>query len=264
MSTIYGKSIATGGDVFYRYIENGYVYFVHIFYKNSFFSLYQNSINIDYLIVGGGGGSAINNSGGGGGGGVVTGSMSITKNSFPIVVGQGGTPNLSNPNYSLGTKGGDSSGFSLTALGGGCGAYYTVQPSSGSSGGGGAHSCCGLFRAPGTAGQGYNGGFGQWSYGYGGGGGAGGAGQDGTSLKAGDGGVGIVSNITGSSVYYGGGGAGGVNSYGNVVTAGSGGLGGGGASGVRGTNGLGGGAGAQSGYGGSGVVIVRYRLLLPG
>lgn len=263
MGIVYGRAIAAGGTSFYRYVDSGYVYFVHIFNNNRAFVVLESSLDIDYLIVGGGGGSATTDSGGGGGGGVLMGSMNISRGEFPVIVGAGGRSNASRPQYDLGTKGGDSSFVSMTAFGGGCGTYYTVQPSSGATGGGVAHNCCGLFRAPGIAGQGYRGGLGTWLYGYGGGGGAGGEGQNGTSLKTGDGGIGVASSITGSSVYYGGGGAGGNNGYGNSVTTGVGGLGGGGNRGVRGTDGLGGGAGGNSGIGGSGVVIVRYRTLLP-
>lgn len=261
MSVAYGKVIGMGGTVT-RFIDSGYVYFVHTFLRSSQFTINQN-IDVDYLIVGGGGGSSTTDSGGGGGGGVLTGStIGLSRGVFPIVVGAGGSAHLYSPNNAC--KGGDSSFNNLTAYGGGYGAYYTVQAASGGSGGGCAHSCCGLVRASGTAGQGYGGGFGNWTRGYGGGGGAGGAGQDGTNLKAGDGGVGLQSSITGTATYYGGGGAGGTNGYGNVVTSGTGGLGGGGNSGVNGTNGLGGGAGGRGGgLGGSGVVIVRYRVLIP-
>jgi hypothetical protein len=261
MATNYGKIIATGGSIT-RYISNEYVYVVHTFSYNNIFSLNKN-IDIDYLVVAGGGGSATSNSGGGGGGGVLIGSFNdLNKDLYYITVGSGGTPNFTRPQFDLGQNGGDSVFNGLTAKGGGCGAYYTVQPSSGGSGGGGAHRCCGLVRASGISGQGYNGGFGEWAYGYGGGGGAGEAGVDGTLSSAGNGGNGILSDITGNSVYYGGGGGGGVNSYGNTVASGIGGFGGGGNSGVKGVDGLGGGAGGNSGFGGRGVVIVRYKIIL--
>jgi hypothetical protein len=264
MGIHYGKMIATGGEVT-RYISSGYVYFVHTFNNSHNLVLHQN-IDVDYLVVGGGGPAMQVNSGGGGGGGVLSGSFTnLNKGVYQIAVGNGGQPS-SVSIYNIGTNGGDSSFNGVTAKGGGCGTYYTVQAASGGCGGGGAHSCCGLVRAAGTAGQGYNGGFGNWTYGYGGGGGAGSAGADGTNLVSGNGGSGIASDITGSSVYYGGGGAGGVNTYGNVVASGTGGIGGGGNPGQAGTDGLGGGAGgfsSGSGRGGRGVVIVRYRILLP-
>jgi len=261
MGIVYGKNLGLGGD-FYRYIQNNYIYFVHIF-KNTANFIATTNLDIDYLIVGGGGGTPLADSGGGGGGGVLTGSMNISKGRYGAVVGLGGTPNSSNPTFNMANNGDNSSFNNIVALGGGPGGYYTQQPTNGASGGGLAHSCCGLFRTLGTTGQGYGGGIGSWLYAYGGGGGAGGNGQDGTTSKAGDGGIGLMSNITGTSQYYGGGGAGGVNSYGNTVTSGAGGLGGGGNSAQRGVDGLGGGGGGRSGYGGSGIVIIRYRLLLP-
>ena len=268
MGIHYGKMIATGGEVT-RYISSGYVYFVHTFNSNNNFALHQN-IDVDYLVVAGGGGSAQSNSGGGGAGGVLSGSFAnLTKGGYPIVVGAGGAPSTVNSLYNIGTNGGDSSFNGIITKGGGFGTYYTGQATSGGSGGGCAHSCCGLVRASGTAGQGYNGGFGNWTYAYGGGGGATSAGADGTSLVSGNGGSGIASDITGSSVYYGGGGAGGVNNYGNVVASGTGGIGGGGNPGQKGTDGLGGGAGGSiasrngSSTGGNGVVIIRYRIALP-
>ena len=100
----------------------------------------------------------------------------------------------------------------------------------------------------------------------GGGAGAGGNGSTGTNTAAGDGGIGIISTITGNITYYAGGG-GGANS--NNLIQGVGGLGGGGAGAYSGTatsgtalTGGGGGAGALStsigGSGGKGIVIVRY------
>jgi hypothetical protein len=87
------------------------------------------------------------------------------------------------------------------------------------------------------------------------------------STSAGSGGNGIVSNITGSDIYYGGGGGGG--SLG--AAPGSGGLGGGGNGrstsnlGTNGTTNTGGGAGGAGGgttvtgyNGGSGVLIFRF------
>jgi hypothetical protein len=112
-------------------------------------------------------------------------------------------------------------------------------------------------------------------YNGGGGGGAGGAGQASVNAfgigRGGYGGVGILSSITGSSVYYGGGGGGAIFG-GNVgdETIGTGGSGGGGnggtktsnaTAGANNTGGGGGGAGqfgGAGGAGGSGIVIISY------
>lgn len=113
----------------------------------------------------------------------------------------------------------------------------------------------------------------------GGGGGAGGPGQNATNLKGGDGGIGRLSDITGDAVYYGGGGAGGC--WGTTpyyVSGGAGGLGGGALTrgheqllnnasdtppnGAANTGGGGGGGHANNpgSNGGSGIVVIRYRL----
>ena len=91
-----------------------------------------------------------------------------------------------------------------------------------------------------------------------------------TTTLAGNGGDGVASSISGSSVYYAGGGAGARDGTGGTA---SGGLGGGGsANGATGGSGAantgGGGAGAYGGTpaggaGGSGIVIVRYALPAP-
>jgi hypothetical protein len=241
--------------------------------------------NVEYLIVAGGGGGGIGNnqgyeSGGGGGGGVVTGTIAVTSQTYPIVVGNGG--NSRQP----GVNGGNSTAFGKTALGGGGGG--TGGPAgggpfagqSGGSGGGGAHAqtSAGAGQQPGSASGGFGnaGGFPPTASS---GGGGGGAGQAGNVKRAGDGGDGIISTITGSSVYYAGGG--GANAAVQGIR-GLGGLGGGGNNdtgglnagyGQQGTDGLGGGGGASyrsdnaqvggsettQGRGGHGVVIVRYQ-----
>jgi type IV pilus assembly protein PilY1 len=95
--------------------------------------------------------------------------------------------------------------------------------------------------------------------------------QDGTELggSAGNGHSGTTSSLSGTSTVYGGGGGGGCTVSG--CTPGLGGSGGGGAGGGHGstavsgapnTGGAGGGAGADgvAGNGGSGIVIIRYRV----
>jgi hypothetical protein len=95
----------------------------------------------------------------------------------------------------------------------------------------------------------------------------------------GEGGTGILCDITGVAVFYAGGGAGSTAYTNAAFTRINGGLGGGGAggawygypnnlAGVNGTDGLGGGGGggnygsapAGGGKGGSGIVIVRYPI----
>ena len=104
----------------------------------------------------------------------------------------------------------------------------------------------------------------------GGGGGAGGTGTDGGpgsgySAGNGHGGPGIAISITGSPVVYGGGGTAASPPGSESGAPGGGGQGGGSSAGGAGTDGLGGGGGGtysggpQSGQGGAGTVIVRYK-----
>lgn len=228
------------------------------------------STSADYLIVaggGGGGGSASGNggAGGGGAGGLLSGTTSLTAQTYPITIGTGGTAGVSG---TKGGNGGNSIFNSLTATGGGGGGSYNNQAGATGGSGGGA-SYYSASGGTGTAGQGFNGGNTSSSNGAAGGGGAGGAAANNSSNNAGGaGGIGFLSSITGTASYYaGGGGGGGYSSN----TGGAGGLGGGGTAlsvpgnGVAGTNGLGGGGSGASGggaysggIGGSGVVIIRY------
>ena len=245
---------------------------------------------LDYLVVGGGGGGA---SGGGGAGGVLMGSdYSVTPGaSIAIAVGAGGVGGAGNSSPAAG-KGSSSSFGSITAFGGGRGGAGGASGTevNGASGGGSRYDCttpsCGAgIAGTGTAGQGNNGGYSTYgSYGAGGGGGgAGGAGFNTTQQHQGArGGIGVISSITGTDVYYGGGGGGGINANDNQSTdnyRGPGGLGGGGtgsgfgrSGGPLGTNAnatagapnTGGGGGGtdpediNAGAGGSGVVILRW------
>jgi len=158
-----------------------------------------------------------------------------------------------------------------SAGGGGGGACGNVDRNdaggSGGSGGGAGEFGGAASGGSGTANQGYDGGDSNASYQYdgAGGGGAGAVGQDTyNNLIGGDGGDGLSSNITGSSVARGGGGGGGGDD--STSDGGSGGGGDGGynygAGGAADANTGGGGGGArqsttQGGAGGSGVVILR-------
>lgn len=288
-------------------------YQIHTFTSSS--TLYiRTGGYVEYLIVGGGGGGGggYNSSfpikdstrtdsagGGGGGGSVVQGSIFIPSGTWVVTVGSAGASGWDNTitaPFRESRNGGDSSIFGITALGGGAGASGVISHQNyggsplapaaakiGASGGGGGYGWA--TGAVGTSGQGFAGGNAN-GYGLaGGGGGAGAPGTDGGSIvpeRAGDGGIGVISSITGLPVYYGGGGGGGcVDSFGIYGTSGTqggtfGGLGGlGGGATARnqypasnapsGTNGLGGGgAGATAGFaggaGGSGIVIIRYEM----
>jgi hypothetical protein len=237
----------------------------------------EMSGEVDILIVagGGGGGGGYQGGGGGAGGMLVKTTQTVIAGSLSVIVGGGGsgTTNGSPP-----SNGSNSSFNGFTAIGGGHGAGEmqvfggsTYQNgNSGGSGGGSGHPTYQTARS-GTSGQGNAGGV-TWGAccSMAGGGGAGGVGAycPGNGY-AGAGGVGLVNDFkTGTNIYYAGGGAG-ANRTGG--TQASGGLGGGGLGGNSsdgqsgGTNtGGGGGGGGRSvgigGTGGSGIVIIRYKV----
>ena len=205
-----------------------------------------------YLLVGGGGGGGNTGNfggpdvpgGGGGAGGVLQGTTTLTQGTiyyFGIGGGAGAT----------GT-GGNTTGLSLTAYGGGYGGTGNPGGSGGSGGGG-----TGIFafdKGYATHGaQGNNGGanLAAPSEDAAGGGGAGTAGGN-VAPGGGLGGDGVSSSITGTSITYGGGGGGVVGGTGSNGGSGGGGKGGDpGQNGSSGTNGLGGGGGGAGGYGGA-------------
>ncbi len=221
----------------------------------STFSVPANVNSLQVLVVGGGGGGGRDQGGGGGGGQVVsTTSFAVTPgNILNIVVGAGGA----NGTSGWASSGATSSFSTISAIGGTGGYSATFNVAT---------------RVGGNSGGGYIGGNGSNPLNtYGGGGGAGDSanGQSPTSgsPKAGDGGAGTLSSISGSSVCYGGGGGGGNRAgTGQGLATCGGGNGGNNANGTVGatSTGGGGGGGAWNGSvyagapGGSGVVIVNY------
>ena len=263
-TTTAAKFSATGGT-----ITTSGSYTIHTFTSSGTFTP-NGSYEVEYLIVAGGGGGGYNYGGGGGAGGVLTDTgVAVTAQAYTVTVGEGGAGGTGGN----GTDGGDSSFAGATATGGGAGGGGAGTAAAGGSGGGGHPGI--TTAGAGTEGQGHTGGVGTNSGGQnilsGGGGGASEDGGTGTQWSAcGDGGDGVASSITGTSVTYGGGGGGGGYS-GYSVAGGSGGAGGGGAgsggsgtAGTAGTDGTGGGGGGGAGEygaggdGGNGVVIIRY------
>ena len=211
--------------------------------------------------------------------------------SIPVTVGAGGATNPY-PCSAVGGSGSDSIFSTITASGGGGGGSNAtpygpamVNGTPGGSGGGGAANT-GVPTAPGGTGntpptspaQGTNGGEGNWGGPPGSGGGGGGATAAGTNGgppdNGGPGGAGATSSITASPVARGGGGGGGADAP--AGSGGTGGTGGGGKGGcgpvagsslgVAGTANTGGGGGGSGGSnntgqaGGSGIVIIRYKI----
>jgi hypothetical protein len=248
------------------------------------------AVIVDYLVVGGGGPGGL--PGGGGAGGLrstITATGGGGTLELPVQFGSGATYTVTvgagGPGITNGTRGSNGvsssvigGAISLISLGGGAGGGdYPSPNATGANGGSGGGSGGGYYgtaqsSGTGTSGQGYAGtSFDVNSYVGGGGGGAGAVGGTGTSgVRAGNGGIGISSSITGSSVTYAGGGGGGVWAAHTVGSGGSS-IGGSGSragvagsgtvntgSGGGGTEVNGGGAyTGTSGNGGSGVIILR-------
>lgn len=226
----------------------------------------------EILIVAGGGGGGNGSQlpygvpdwhgGGGGAGGVFSKYVQIASTSYPIVIGGGGSAQ---------TNGTPTTGFSVTATGGGAGGGNgspNGQP--GGSGGGGAAK-----REPptsnGTAG---NGTTGQGTAGLpavnlvsGGGGGATRVGfstatspfSNGRQQSGGIGTINFFPNASPYSAVAGGGGGIGDNGQGGAPGGTGGGASGGGGSGTANTGGGGGGGRTTGGSGGSGLIVLRWK-----
>jgi hypothetical protein len=257
---------ASGGN---RISQDG-TYWYHEFLTSGTFTPAKN-LTCDYLVLaGGGGGMGISSGGaygapGGGAGGYRTSVGTSGRNSsaesplslavatnYAVTVGAGGAAN---------TLGSDSILSTITSLGGGTISGGTTV--NGGSGSGAFDFSPQNVPGAGTANQGFGGGTSPSATSPGGGGGAGGAGS-----TARQGGVGITSSISGSSVGRGGGGGGGYTSVSNATDGGgSGGIANSnnGSAGTANTGGGGGGGSAQGtttagGAGGSGIVIIRYPM----
>jgi len=256
--------------------QNGQQFRIHEFNGSGTFEVARGGV-IDVLVVGGGGPGGWakqfgdDGTGGAGAGGVVlVENKSIGTGNFTVTVGNGGAASTEQP-------GEDSIFDGITALGGGHGGIReeasggdagTAGGNGGSGGGGfGINGApAGSALQPGTnAGaifdNGNDGGSGTSTGTWGIGGGGGGASESGSSGGNGaDAGDGLdLTNTFGTSVgengFFGGGGGGS-----GEGTTGSGGIGGGGDSGISGVPNTGGGGGNRTTAGGSGVVIIKYRI----
>jgi len=280
---------ATGGTITTPTI-NGVQYKVHTFTNVGTSTFMVTDIGalggeVDFLIVAGGGGGGARRAGGGGAGGVLTENLTLSNSgNFSIVVGNGGIRGIG-LNQSIGsvqtaTNGGNSTAFNLTAIGGGRGASSPNPLWSSLSGGSGGGGADGSSGSSGTTGQGNNGANSVSRLG----GGGGGASQSGFTPPGngigGNGGNGLYVDWAdaagfGDNGYFGGGGGGGSD---QTSSGSTGGLGGGGfgqhrfspktAAQINGTPNTGGGGGGGTtwdevvygGFGGSGIVIIRYAI----
>lgn len=139
-TTVQGFSAAVSGEFFTDYF-NGYV--VHAFTGAGTFTPAFTG-NVDVLIVAGGGGGGSHVPGGGGAGGLIyRPNLSVNPTTYNIVVGQGGQGSQNVGGYAgmpNATRGGDSSAFGLTALGGGFGGSWTQDTRSNNGGSGGGRN----------------------------------------------------------------------------------------------------------------------------
>ena len=260
-----GGTITTSGD-----------WKIHTFTSSGTFTVTKvgETDTIEYLIVGGGGcggGSYTTQGGSGGGGGAggfitsVVGATSgrinstgstaawtapvITASNYTITVGAGGTNWYGGDSIIAGML--DGSSTSLTGLGGGYGYGLYGNGGSGGSGGGSGIRCDQSGYVNSTGHQGYRGSCAGYMYSEGGGGGgAGGAANNDLGASRGSnhiGGPGLSSSITGTAVTYAEGGSGiWTQPTAKAANTGDGGDGAGSTSHV-------------GGYGGSGIVIIRYK-----
>jgi len=278
--TIAVVAIASGGT-----ITNSGAYKVHTFTSSGNFVVPSGTTlnNVEYVVIagGGGGGSTSSGVGGAGGGGGAGGyrssatgensgggasaesKLSLTAASYTVTIGGGGGNDASGSNSVFAT---------ITSTGGGKGGSYAaggLSDSGGSGGGGRTATDSTKNGGSGTSGQGRAGGNGGWvtgTYDTTGGGGGGGANTTGQAYasvnRGGNGGSGVATSITGSSVTYAVGGGGG-GKPGGGSPLGTLDANGGSASANSGSGGGGPGDTTSSshtgGTGGSGRVIVKYN-----
>ena len=283
-ANVWSGRYAGAGGITNDYVIGGVAYRSHTFLSNDTFHS-EDTVSVDYLVVGGGGGGGNNGAdaaggGGGGAGGLLTATnlSLVSGTAYTITIGGGGADTVAGVNSSIAGTG----LTTITAIGGGRGGNgrLPTAPSVGGSGGGGGAGMVGYTQSgvAGTSGQGNAGGNGHGDnsaadpQSAGGGGGAGAAAANASSGTASAGGVGLANSYrTGSSVYYAGGGGGGKRTSSGSGGA-AGGNGGGGAGSHSGTGtvgtantggggGGGGGAGnSAGGSGGSGIIVIRYAL----
>jgi hypothetical protein len=262
-----GSMYATGGTLT---TVDGYR--IHSFTSSGDFVVSIAGV-VEYLVIGGGGGGGYGHAGGGGAGGYLSGFKHISVGTHAIVIGAGGSVPAG-----PGNNGNSTTALGLTALGGGGGGSRTGGGvGAGVSGASGGGSCEGSFSPGEASNDGSQGNLGGVSGGGVPGNGAGGGGAGGTGGKStggagtgysGQGGAGLSSSITGTAVCRAGGGSGGRWDAGAIgATTGGGGTGGKTTVGPVSTPGAantggggGGGANESNGSGGSGVVIIRYKM----
>ena len=288
LPTVATPSIAPQGGRVVTYTQNGKKYQAHVFTLDSgnefVVTPEMENVPMEYLIIAGGGSGASNKTenktgtGGGGAGGVLHNigqqPLYLAAGTYQVLVGAGGTTSY---NEGSGFNGGNSSinGTGLVAIGGGGGGRMDDRAKAGGSGGGGGFRRGSDKPGAGTGGQGnwggngHNGCDGNKCSAGGGGGGIAGQGGNASKNTGGVGGPGRQFSMDGVQRWYAAGGGGGGNSGapGGSPGAGDGGrqkTDGGDADPDTGSGGGGAGGGSnrasRGGYGGSGIVIIRYQV----
>ena len=129
-----GKFEATGGTV-----TTYGIYTVHTFTSSGTFAVSGGAGNCDMLLVSGGGGSGSHVAGGGGGGGVIRiTNRALTPSDYTITVGGGGATATPYPQWSGGARGGTTTAFGESTIGGGGAGSWGAGGSSGANGAGGS------------------------------------------------------------------------------------------------------------------------------
>ena len=268
-------SSVTGSPAIYDYTDGDGTWRAYEWLGDGSLTI-SSSGDVDHLIVAGGGGAGgmyYIPGAGAGAGGLLQGTEYRTAGVYPVTVGLGG---LGSYDIVAPVKGGNSTAFGLTAIGGGSSDEATAANRSGGSGAG---RKAGVTTNAGTgvAGQGFAGGVSPNTGGEAataGGGGAGGIGGNAVTTTGGNGGQGVNSSILGFVKGFAGGGVGASNSPTTTATGSHGAAavgattttrsGGGGADGTgaggSGSNSITKAATNRGGKGGNGAVIIRVRV----
>lgn len=106
---------ATGGEIA-DITDSGTAYRVHRFTASTDFVVTEGSGDVEYLLVGGGGGGGL--TGGGAGGQVLQGTVNVSVDSYPVIIGVGGASRPGSSSTIAGLAGTPSSAFGLSAAGG--------------------------------------------------------------------------------------------------------------------------------------------------
>lgn len=243
IGVVAGYGVATGGTSS-TITVGGFNYTLLTFTSDGTLTVTTAGL-FDYCVIGSGAGSsrAFNGGGGGGAGQLVEGTAYFSTNET-VAVGAGGGVNALNVGISR-------IGNDIFAMCGGGGAGTDLNSLYGASGGGTTGGSLYGRGQPFVSGvTGYQGGQGSTTgpnYAGGGGGGFGGAGTDASGATAGSAGAGVSNSFNGTATTYCRGGFGGIVS-GGVVNSGN------------NTGNGGGNTISNYGAGGSGLVMVRFRI----